>query len=231
MSEFAKISIPFVLGFCIAVLAEPLRRWLFRSVVSLKFEPKIGSGRQCVSLTTTNQPTVMAKYIRVLAKCSSRLSVTASGCKPFLTKIEKLDPSINGYRELHHDPIPLNWAYIGDEALDIHPEMEFYFDVVEVNSAQNLLRPQTTITPETWTELLREPGRYKFSVVLSGDNIGRPVPKTIEFEWKGSFDSLTENCFRDSVFSVERSGVIGMMRRTPNQTMKLTGPASRLFEK
>lgn len=136
----------------------------------------------------------MAKYIRVLAKCSSRIGVTASRCKPFLTKIEKLDPGMNNYRELHHDPIPLNWAYVGDQAVDIHPKMEFYFDIVEVNSAQNLLMPQTTIAPVTWTALLREPGRYRFSVVLSGENI-RPVQRTIEFEWKGSFDLLTENCF------------------------------------
>ena len=194
MSEFAKITITFVLGFCIALFAEPLRRWLFRSAVSLKFEPKIGFGRQCVSITTTTQPGVLAKYIRVLVKCSSRIGLTARGCKPFLTKIEKLGPGMNDYRELHHDPIPLHWAYIGDQALDIHPTMEFYFNVVEVNSAQNILRPQTTIAPVTWTELLREPGWYKFSVVLSGENISSQ-PTTIPFEWKGSFDLLTEDCF------------------------------------
>lgn len=196
MSDFTKIAITFVLGFCTAVFAEPLRRWFFRSVVSLKFDPRIGFGRRCVSLTTTTQPGVMAKYIRVLVMCSSRIGITANRCKPFLTTIEKFDASLGGYRELHHDPIPLNWAYIGDQPLDIHPEMEFYFDVLEVNSAENVLRPQTTISPETWTQLLSETGRYRFSVVLSGENI-KPTPpdRQIEFEWRGSFDSLTEDCF------------------------------------
>ncbi len=198
MSEFAKINMTIILtflaGFLTAVFAEPVRRWLFRSVITLSFKPRIGFGRRWISLTTTTTECVMAKYIRVLAKCSSRIGLTANRCKPFLTKIEKHDPVANTYRELHHDPLPLNWAYIGDLQLDIHPKMEFYFDVAEVNSAQNLLRPQTTIAPETWAKLLREPGRYKFSVVLSGENI-RPVPLTIEFDWKGSFDSLTEDCF------------------------------------
>jgi hypothetical protein len=198
MSEYEKIILTWLLsffaGFFVAVFAEPLRRWLFKSTVSLSFRPRIGFGRRWVSLTTTTTTGVMAKYIRVLAKCTSRVGVTANRCKPFLTKIEKRDPALNGYRELHHDPLPLNWAYIGDQQLDIHPEMEFYFDVAEVNSAQNLLRPQTTIAPETWAALLREPGTYRFSVVLSGENI-RPVPLSIEFEWKGSFDSLTEDCF------------------------------------
>src|SRR5262249_7996720 len=144
--------------------------------------------------TTTTGPGVMAKYIRVLAKCTSRFGVTANGCRPFLTKIERFAPALNDYKELHHDPLPLNWAYIGNQALDINPEMEFYFDVIEVNRNANLWRPQTTIAPQVWVELLREPGKYKFSVVLSGDNI-KPVQQTVEFQWKGSFDSLTEDCY------------------------------------
>jgi hypothetical protein len=165
MNEFAKIAIGFVLGSCIAVFAEPLRRWLFKSRVSLCFQPKIGFGRRCVSLTTTNHSNVMAKYIRVLAKCSSRCGITAKQCRPFLTKIEKLDPAVDGHKELHHDPLPLNWAFIGDQPLDINSRMEFYFDVVEINSAENSMKPQiTTIVPTTWTEILRETGKYRFSV-------------------------------------------------------------------
>ncbi|NQT17771.1 MAG: hypothetical protein HQ582_33760 [Planctomycetes bacterium] len=195
MGEIAKITITFVLGFCAAVFAEPIRRRLFRSAISLKFEPKIGFGRQCVSLTSTTQADVMAKYVRVLATCSSRIGVTARACQPFLTRIERVAPH---YCELHHDPIPLNWAYIGHQALDIHPQMAFYFDIVAVNSAENILRPQTTVDPMTWPTLLSQPGRYRFSVTLSGENIKR-VPDSqspmIEFEWGGSFDSLTEDCF------------------------------------
>lgn len=198
LSDLAKITmtalLSFAAGFIIAVFAEPARRWLFSSAVTLSFEPKIGFGRRWICLTNTNTDGVASKYIRVLARCSSRMGVTANRCTPFLTKIEKHDPTNNDYRELHHDPIPLNWAYIGEQQLDIHPQTEFYFDVLEVNSKQNLLRPQTTISPETWAQLLQKPGKYKFSVMLSGENIG-PVRRSIEFEWKGSFDSLTEDCF------------------------------------
>lgn len=193
MTEFVAIAITFVLGFITAVLAEPIRRWLFRSTVSLKFEPKTGFGRQCISFTTTNHPEIMAKYIRVLATCSSRIGVTAKACRPFLTKIERLEPV---YAELHHDPIPLNWSYIGDRDLDINPQMAFYFDVLAVTDSDNVLRPQTIIPPTTWSTVLSKHGKYRFSVTLSGENFApvRDVQPPIEFEWKGTFESLTEDC-------------------------------------
>ncbi len=194
MCEYTGIAITFLLGFATAIFAEPIRRWLFRSNVSLVFQPRIGFGRRCVSLSTTTKPDVMAKYVRVLAKCSSKLCVPAIRCRAFLTRIERRGPGETKYTELHHDPIPLNWAYIGSDPLDISPGMKFYFDVVAVNSSQNLLEPQTTISPVTWAELLKEPGRYRFSIELAGDNVG-PVPETVEFEWKGNFNSLTEDCF------------------------------------
>jgi hypothetical protein len=88
----------------------------------------------------------------------------------------------------------LTWAQIGDRALDIHPEMEFFFDVFKIESHDNSLRPNTTLVPIAWAELLREPGKYRFHVVVSGDNI-KPVPQAVDFEWKGSFDLVTENSF------------------------------------
>jgi len=194
MAEFVKIAFSFVLGFTTAVLAEPVRRWLFRSAVSLKFDPRTGFGRQCICLSTTTSPNVMAKYIRVLVTCSSRIGVTAKACRPFLTKIERLEPE---YTELHHDPIQLKWSYIGERALDINPRMAFYFDVLEVNNRDDVLRPQTVVAPTTWAKLFSTPGRYRFSLTLSGENIApvTDVQSPIEFEWKGSFDALTEDCF------------------------------------
>ena len=197
MGDFEKIILAsmfsFLFGAIVAIFAEPFRRWLFRSSVILSFEPKIGFGRRWIYLAPTTKPKVSAKYIRVLATCSAR--TTANLCKPFLTRIEKHDSTLGGYKELHHDPLPLNWAFIGDQQWDIHPEMAFYFDVFRVHSDDNSICPQTTISPETWTKLIQEPGRYRFTVVLAGENIGPPVSRKIEFEWKGTFDSLTEDCF------------------------------------
>lgn len=184
----------FLAGFFTAVFAEPLRRSLFKSTVTLKFEPRIDFGKRWIAFTTTSMPEVEAKYIRVSAKCSSRIGVTANRCRPFLTRIEYQESDTNGYKELHRDPIPLNWAYIGDQELDIHPQMEFFFDVVAVNSNEKQLRPQTTEKPLIWAKLLEGAGRYKFTVVLSGENI-KPVALTLEFEWKREFESLKEDCF------------------------------------
>jgi len=194
MNDFLKIAVAFILGFATAVLAEPFRRWLFRSAISPTFKPKIGFGRQCVCLSTTSHPDVMAKYIRVLVECSSWLGVTAQGCRPFLTRIERLEPE---YKELHHDPIPLNWAYVGHQALDIHRGMKFYFDVVAVKSDDNRLQPQTTVVPETWVPLLSRPGKYRFTVIVSGQNVQPKECKKVTFQWNGQFDSLTEDCFSD----------------------------------
>ncbi len=136
----------------------------------------------------------MAKYVRVLAKCSSRIATTAKSCRPFLTRIERFDSTIGDYKILHDDPIPLGWSFIGNQSLDIDREMDFYIDVVAVNNNDNRLTPQTIVDAETFANILKENGRYRFSIAVSGTNI-RPARQRIEFEWKGSFDSLTENCF------------------------------------
>jgi hypothetical protein len=157
--------------------------------------PRIGFGSRWIFLSVTTQPNVMAIYVRVLAKCTSRVGVTANRCKPFLTKIERFNRSKGEYTELHRDPLPLNWAFMGDTELDIHPNMAFHFDVLAINSDENVLRPQISVDrPMAWRNLLRKPGKYRFSVILAGENI-MPAPLTFMFEWAGSFESLTEDCF------------------------------------
>ena len=89
-------------------------------------------------------------------------------CRPFLTRIDRLEPT---NVELRHDPTRLNWAYIGRQPLDINPRMKFYVDLVAVTSLEGRLQPQITIVPVTWTALLAEPGKYRFTVVVSRDNV------------------------------------------------------------
>ncbi len=191
MCEFLKLALTFLLGFFSAVFAEPSRRWLFRPNIVLAFRPKFGVGSRFIALTPedTNR---MAKYIR--ASASNKSWVTAKSCKVFLTMIEK-EVEKNHFRPLHHDPLPLPWAYLGASAIDIPPGMEFFFDIFAVNDQENRIEPQTyPMRPHSWKNLLQESGRYKFSVVVAGENL-RLVPLSLCFVWKGSFDSVTEECF------------------------------------
>lgn len=192
--EYVNIAISLIsaiVGALIAVLAEPLRCWFSRSVVRLVFRPNIEFGRGCVFLTGTTHPNVTAKYVRILVECSSKWGIVARGCRPYLTRIERIEPE---YRVLHTDPLPLSWAQMSDVPLDIHSQMKFYFDVVAVDNSENRLRPQTIVAPEVWTPLLEQPGKYRFSAVVCGENIN-PVQVEVTFEWVGDFDSLTENSF------------------------------------
>jgi hypothetical protein len=192
MVEILKVVLPYILGFMSAVLAEPVRRCLLSSAITTTFRPSAGFGSHCFCVSPTTETDVMSKYVRVTVECSSALRTSALGCRPFLTRIERLEPE---YVELHHDPVPLNWSYVGHQPLDITSGMRFYVDIVAVNNDSNSLQPQTTVVPATWTASLAPPGKYRFSVMIPGDNV-LPSETAVTFLWDGNFDSLTLKLLR-----------------------------------
>lgn len=189
MSEVVKIVIPFVLGFFSAVFAEPLRRWVFRARLSLAFRPTFGAGSAYIALSPEGNRT--AKYVRV--SVTNRSKVAARVCRAYLCQIER-DEAGFGYRTLHHDTLPLAWGFIGHEAVDIQPGTRFFFDVFSVNSDQNRILPNTKPQPAIWEDTLKATGRYRFTVLVAGDNVSA-VMHTIEFYWTGRFDDLRSESF------------------------------------
>lgn len=198
MNEWLKIMITsivtFVLGAVVAVFAEPFRRWLFSSRLIVSFEPKAGAASKHIAITpaeTSSGQVIMQKYIRAAARNVSW--ATAKECKVYLTSIEReIEPG--HFKLLHHDPLPLPWALLGPDGIDIPRGMQFFFDIVMVQDGSNLLLPQAKPAVVAWATTLRDAARYRFTVVAAGDNIA-PVERSVIFNWKGSFDSATEDCF------------------------------------
>jgi hypothetical protein len=191
MDEMVNIVLSFILGFFSAVFAEPLRRRLFRSRLEVNFKADFSPSSKYIFVTPSYHGSERrtAKHIRVSVRNPSR--ITAKSCKAFLTKIERegaSEPVV-----IHQDPLPLSWGFIGAAPIDIPPGPIFFFDVFAVDNRENKLQPQTNVRPNIWDELLQEPGKYFFSVLVAGDNL-TAVPRTIPFQWNGSFDAVTEGC-------------------------------------
>jgi hypothetical protein len=198
MTELEKIAtssiVTFLLGFFSAVFAEPIRLWWFRPRLFLDFKPDFGAGSNYVAMSPdrTQGATEMSKYVRMSAYNKTRS--IAKNCRAFLTRIEK-ETDQDTFKALHNDPLPLPWAYLGTAPVDIPAGIAFHFDVVAVFDSKNLLVPQTYPKPLIWESHMKEPGCYKFHVVLTGDNI-RPVGRALSIKWGGSFDSITTDSFK-----------------------------------
>jgi hypothetical protein len=113
----------------------------------------------------------------------------------FLTLIE-CEGSSGRYEILHQDPIPLAWPFLGPIALDLPPKLRFFFDIVSVNNVENALTPQTTPKAVIWKTILNRPGGYRLTATLTGENID-PVSFWITLEWKGTFESFSENSIKE----------------------------------
>lgn len=195
MPDWLSMIVGGIIGFLSAVLAEPVRAWLFRARIQLAFDPRENSAQGNFAEFDAANSTHRAssKYARISVKNTSR--VTAKACRAFLVGISRRDPS-GQFQTIHSDPLPLPWAFLGPTPIDIPPgETSFNFDLFRVDQGQDLLRPCSKPEVLAWGQTIYSvAGRYRFSACVMGDNL-RPVSLTLEFEWQGRYDSLITDSF------------------------------------
>ncbi len=187
-SDWIKLLLTFLVGFLTNAFAQSFRAWLTRPKVGLQFIPKVGLGHGYISSTRERLGDLQFRAFYIRASATNLCRTTAKSCRVFLTRIERQVES-GDYTVLHHDALPLPWAYIGAVTQDIPPKMSFFFDVFQVSECDPRFVPSTTIQPLTWNDQLRDKGKFRLSVLLTGENL-EPVQFSISFDWKGSFDDF-----------------------------------------
>lgn len=188
--------LPFLMGFLTAVFAEPFRKWLTQPRLKVWFKPKFGEGIGSISLTPERERRNGQKYfICALVKNLSR--TIARNCRAYLIRIDYKSNQQEKYLVIHQDPIPLDWAFLGDVQLDLPPQLEFYFDVFSVSNFDDIMIPRTVVSSWIWTRTLIPTGQYRYTVGVAGESIS-PLTTSITFDWDSSFaglDQRREDCF------------------------------------
>jgi len=185
----------FLLGALIALLAEPIRHWLFRAEIKLWF----GSTIDYRGPTTEHAGTTIlgeAIYLRVRATNTS--STMAKRCRAYLVNIEELSARTGQFEQtIHSDTLVLFWSCkrTRDENLapiDIPFGVNQYIDVLKTQSygPTNMFIPCLEFTPSRYMDMLSRVGTYRLTIMVTGDEVP-PATIKIRFTWTGQWDDFT----------------------------------------
>ncbi len=184
----------FFFGALTAVLAEPIRRWLFRAELHLSF----GQTSDYIAPTGMfNNGKKVGEAVYLRAKVINKTGTTAKRCRAYLVNIEERSARTGNFEQtIHSDTLALFWACkrSRDEnlaPLDIPQGVNQYFDILyaaSIGPAQFV--PCIEFVPARFEEFMSKPGTYRFTVMVTGDEVA-PVYLKIIFTWTGVWDKFT----------------------------------------
>jgi hypothetical protein len=189
MEEILKFLLGALVGFFIAVFAEPLRQKLFKPDLDVEFV----NSPDYVALTPENR-NCKAYYIRV--KVSNRKRILARDCRAYLINIEKKDEKGKCLPTIYCDSIPLAWSLqkLGEQysGIDIAKDVNQFVDIIKTTKTRNdanSFYPQIMVTPFRYENLFGETGTFRFTIQVSAANAD---PKNIKliFDWEGVWDDF-----------------------------------------
>lgn len=172
-----------VIAFC----SEPIRRWWNRTSISLVLEKPEKEWRAwfgCVYWPGHKNAWVRLRVV-------NRTKRLAKSCQPFLTHVAKMG-SNRQWWVIHSDMLPLQWAFRHDErAIDIPGELESFCDVLLTQEGVPHFHPSTTakMMDGNWERLLNEPGDYRLTVTIGGDNMA-PHSVCLYVRWTGKWNDF-----------------------------------------
>lgn len=110
----------------------------------------------------------------------------------YLVGIEKDDGQGNFEPTIYVDSIPLAWSCRGDlrySEIDIPYGVSQYFDVLKTSDRGDRVIPQWQFDIIRYLSLFNQKGRYRLTVLVSGDGVD-PVMIKLIFDWKGQWDTF-----------------------------------------
>jgi hypothetical protein len=174
-------------GLVVGIVADPLRQWLLRARLLAEFQ----DDDECVRDTPATFNTQMGQqqgrgtYTRVRVKNAARF--TARTCRPYLAKIEAQDEQ-GRFSTLFSDTLPLTWAYLNFQPVDIPRGVWFFYDIFYTFPGTRYVIPETEPKPQIFAELLSRHRRYRFTTIVAGENVP-PITTVLEVHWKGDGSS------------------------------------------
>jgi hypothetical protein len=186
--------VTFLAGAVIALFAEPLRKWIFRTAIKVSFEPKTCDLKTNTTIEIPGAlgPTYKSEGRWVRVRVETTRNRLAKGCRAYLVKVEveengKFCPSN------FIDPLRLKWSSLpGDEVtkpLDIPKDVSQFVDVLSTDQhSPNRYVAQTMLMPNYCSHLFDErPKTLRLTITVTSDD-AKPTKTRIIFRWKGTWD-------------------------------------------
>jgi hypothetical protein len=184
MTEFAKTIVTLVVGFLIAIFAEPLRRWFYRPVLRLDF----ANDDRFVSPTVEGDPPDHhARYVRLRA--TNVKNSMAKSCRAFLIGFDRRGQSGSWDPTDYCDNIPLRWSCEKSDALDLPKDVPHFIDVLSTRESSKDFQLHLAFLPHRYQHLLSATETYRLTVLVTGDGL-KPAKMSISFKWTGVWDQF-----------------------------------------
>jgi hypothetical protein len=196
----------FIAGAAVAVFADPLRQWLFRPRVKLRYleeQTETPSEVHRPFIHRTPEVTVFqdgqrlrknAIYLRI--EVVNEKGSIARECRAFLVSaqiwngIEKRwEPSVLD------DPLPLAWASRGEyrfQPIDLPKQVPHFIDLVSTRDFPDdaPLKMEVEVTPFRLEDFGKGSALYRFKLLVAGDNFD-PVPLTVMVDKGAGWDAIS----------------------------------------
>jgi hypothetical protein len=132
-----------------------------------------------------------AHYIRI--KIINKRQQIVKKCRAYLVNVEEWDNSINNFKPtIYCDSLQLAWSAqtIPYRALDIPKKVPHFIDIVSTRQGSSNYKIMTKLRLHRYGPLFRQHGKFRYTVLISGDNV-KPKSRRIIFEWSGNWDDFT----------------------------------------
>jgi hypothetical protein len=199
LEKMAATLIGTFVGWLLGLSSKELQDWLTKRVRGPLLSAAFDEQADCMTLTPeTYFPDVSASAVSTKPQtrvvCFARVRITntkprpALKCRAFLSNVEQLKDG-KFVPTAYHDSIPLTWSFNAEiDSVDIPKGVRRYLDVVRIQSDQKGFDPQfrPKHIPLMYQHIFREYGTYRFTVVLSADDIA-PVSVEVPIQWTGDW--------------------------------------------
>lgn len=178
-----------VIGFFAAVFTEPVRRWIFRPVISLSFD----QSKDCIAHTPIRDRANVTSGIYFRVRIINEKSNIAKQCRAYLVNVEKLNDQGVFERTIYTDSIQLAWSCREGEEwkpVDLPKGVTQYIDVISTQrNALNTFKLKVNFFPLRYHELLTEDEKtLRLTVQVAGDGFDPKLIK-LKFNWNGQWNN------------------------------------------
>lgn len=114
----------------------------------------------------------------------------ARNCRAYLVAIEKAEDSGRFVSTVYSDALLLAWSCREEDSfdpIDLPSRVPHYFNILSTRGISNNYRLEIEKTPYRYLKLLSEIGTYRFTIMVSGENV-KPEGIRIIFHWNGVWD-------------------------------------------
>lgn len=176
------------IGFLLGLFADHIRRLIFRPRVRAQY----GQGPDYISETIKGEESYT--YVRGIIKNTSL--TTARECRVYLTRIDKWDSQVNGYkRRDFRDSLRLRWSAVPEgertAAITLPKGITQAFDIFRASTADSgQLHVQASMVPSRYLPIFAEPGQFRLTIQVVTENYAHQT-STVTIQWGGTWNSLS----------------------------------------